>query len=109
MKTLLIGDAPNTGKSNAITMCANYLLTREFKVFDCRNYNGKSIKIPKITTGNKDSTDFIAKLEGRDLNNRIVSVIITSASDTEGIIGQNSSFARDGKSGKNHCNAFRTK
>ena len=32
MKVLLIGGAPNTGKSNAVTMCANYLLNKNFKV-----------------------------------------------------------------------------
>lgn len=92
MKTLLIGGAPNTGKSNAVAMCANYLLNRNFTVLDCKNYFGKQIKIPKIATGSNGSTDFLASLQGLDKNNKKVSVIITSASDTDGIIDANFNY-----------------
>ena len=92
MKVLLIGGAPNTGKSNAVAMCANYLLNRNYTVLDCQNYGGKQIKVPKIATGSNGSKDFLARFEGFDTNNKKVSVIITSASDTEGIIDANFNY-----------------
>jgi hypothetical protein len=92
MKVLLIGGAPNTGKSNAVAICANYLLNRNFTVLDCQNYSGKQISIPKIATGSNVSKDFLARLEGLDKNNKRVSAIITSASDTNGIIDANFNY-----------------
>ena len=81
MKVLLIGGAPNTGKSNAVTMCANYLLNKNFKVIDCIDGNGKKIAIPKIATRANPSTDFRAVLKGVDINKKPVTVVIMSASD----------------------------
>lgn len=79
MRILLIGGAPNTGKSNAVAMCASYLVGKGFNVINCQDYNGKKIKIPKIVNGVNPSTDFLAKLEGKNTNNQVISVILTSA------------------------------
>ena len=92
MNVLLIGGAPNTGKSNAVAMCANYLLNRNFTILDCQNYGGKQTSIPKIATGSNGSKDFLARLKGLDKNNKKVSVVITSASDTDGIIDANFNY-----------------
>ena len=92
MKTLLIGGAPNTGKTNAVVMCAHYLVNNGFTVLDCQNYEGKKIQLPKIATGSNPSTDFLAKLEGQDKNNKKISAVITSASDTTGIIDGNFNY-----------------
>lgn len=92
MNVLLIGGAPNTGKSNAVAMCANYLLNRNFNVLECQNYDGKQKIVPKIATGSNGSKDFLARLEGLDKNYKKVSVVITSASDTVGIIDANFNY-----------------
>lgn len=92
MKVLLIGGAPNTGKSNAVAICANYLVSKGFNVIDCQGYSGKKIKLPKVATGVNPSKDFLAKLEGKDLSNQTVSVIFTSASDTTGIVNYNYNY-----------------
>ena len=92
MNTLLIGGAPNTGKSNAVVMCAHYFANKGFTLHDCRNYNGNQIPLPQIATGSKPSTDFLAKFIGSDKNDRQITVIITSASDTTGIIDVNYNY-----------------
>ena len=89
MKILLIGGAPNTGKSNAVTMCANYLVNKGFALVDCQNYSNKKISLPKIATGSNSSKDFLAKFEGTDKNGKKITVLITSASDTTEIIDAN--------------------
>ena len=101
MKVFLIGGAPNTGKTNAISMCANYLTGRGFSVCDCRDYNGKSIALPKVVGGTKYAKDFLARLEGKDVNNNTVSVILTSASDMTGIIDCNFNYLQG-----NTCDIF---
>lgn len=95
MRVLLIGGAPNTGKTNAIAMCANYLLGKGFNVINCQNYDGKKINLPKIVTGVNHSKDFLAVLEGKDLNNKTVSIVLTSASDTTGIIDLNFTYLQN--------------
>jgi len=97
MKVLLIGGAPSTGKSNAVAMCANYFVGKGFKLIDCQDYDGKQIKLPKVVIGDKYPTDFLAKLEGKDSNNKIISVILTSASDTSGMIDINFNYLQNQK------------
>lgn len=92
MKVLLIGGAPSTGKSNAVLMCAHYLINHGFALFDCEYYNGKSTNLPKVATGSNSSTDFLAKLAGTDKNNKNVSITITSASDSTGLIDINFNY-----------------
>lgn len=92
MSVLLIGGAPNTGKTNAVAMCANYLVGRGFKVVACQNYNGKSINIPNVVKGNSSSKDFMAKLTGKNLNGKQITVIMVSASDVTPMIDQNFDF-----------------
>ena len=92
MKVLLIGGAPSTGKSNAVCMCARYLINRGFVLLDCQDYNGQKIKLPTIVTGSSKPTDFLARLDGTDKNNKKVSVIIASASDTIPIIDSSFSY-----------------
>lgn len=92
MSVLLIGGAPNTGKSNAVAMCANYLVGKGFSVVACQNYDAKSMNIPKVVNGAASSKDFMAKLTGKNLNGKQITVIVVSASDTNQMIDQNFDF-----------------
>lgn len=95
MKVLLIGGASNTGKSNAVTVCANYLVNKGFSILDCRNYSGKKISLPRIATENKPSTDFLSNLSGVHKNGKKVTVLLTSASDTSDILDANFNYIQN--------------
>ena len=101
MRILLIGGAPNTGKSNAVAMCANYLVDKGFNVVDCQDYNGEKIKLPKIAKGAKDSTEFLAILKGKDLNKKIISIVLNTASDTPILIDYNFDYLQ-----KQNCDIY---
>ena len=76
METLLIGGAPSTGKTGAIIWVENYLLSKGFKC------------VKKIVL----NADFMAILEGKNKDKKIIRIVINSASDTEDIIDKFYSF-----------------
>lgn len=78
MKSLLIGGAQNTGKSQAIYRIANTLLGKGFKII------AGSIPASFI--------DFMVVLKGKDNNGKTVLIIINSATDTEDIIKEFKKF-----------------
>ncbi len=101
MKVLLIGGAPNTGKTNAVAICAHYLINQSFTLLDCQDINGNKMQLPKIANGVNSPNDFLARLEGFDRNKKRVSVIITSASDTDVIIDNNLKYLQ-----KQNCDIY---
>lgn len=92
MNTLLIGGAPNTGKTNSVVWCANYLVTHGFIVKKCIDYDGNKISLPKVAKKADCTNDFCAILEGKDRDGEQIRVTLTSRSDYNGAIDFNFDF-----------------
>ena len=70
----------------------NYKPIKEISSQNNKFHFGKQIIVPRIATWSNGSKDFLARLEGLDKNYKKVSVVITSASDTVGIIDANFNY-----------------
>ena len=92
MECLLIGGAPEVGKSNTIYRIALRLRNMGFKVI------AGNIPIPKTGTVLIPSSDFRAVLEGVNNQNKTIKIIINSPTDTVDIINTFKKFY-DGNGG----------
>lgn len=82
MKYLLLGGAPNTGKTGSLNRLADKLIhIKGFKVVVNWNYP------PKVTNG-----DFRIILEGLDNNENQIRIFINSATDNKKIIQECKNF-----------------
>ncbi|NHM01471.1 hypothetical protein [Flavobacterium difficile] len=85
MKYLLLGGAPNTGKTGSLNrLAATLITTKGFRNVANWNYP------PTVTNG-----DFRLILEGLDNNKNLIRIYINSASDTKKIIQDCKKFYDD--------------
>jgi len=81
MDYFLIGGAPSSGKSEAITRLVDYLIQQ--KNFVRGNLSSLSQK------------DFFCTLDGKDKNNNSIKILVTSATDTFQIIDRFALYAKN--------------
>lgn len=58
MKILLVGGAPNTGKTETLVYIANYLVNKGFNLILCTDNDGNKINLPSTVSGTKQAKDF---------------------------------------------------
>lgn len=94
MKILLVGGAPNTGKTETLVYIANYLVNKGFNLILCTANDGNKINLPSTVSGTKQAKDFFAHFGGKNIHGKEIKITITSPSDNSDLIDKSYNFIK---------------